>query len=139
MHEAGAGDLPIVVFDGVCGFCNRLVVFALRRDRAGKLRFASNRSSAAQRLLAQHGLAGIDAETAVVLVGSKALLRSDAILFIAGSLAFPYSLATALRIVPRPIRDFVYKAVSRRRRHILGEVPECSLIPAEFRDRFLGD
>lgn len=139
MHEAGLGDHPIVVFDGVCGFCNRLVLFALRRDRAGRLRFASNRSAVAQRLLAEQGLAGIDAETAVVLVGSTALLRSDAILFIVGSLSFPYSLVSILRVVPRPIRDFAYKAVSRRRRRIFGEVPECALIPAEFRDRFLGD
>lgn len=139
MHEAGPADHPIVVFDGVCGFCNRLVLFALRRDRAGKLRFASNRSAVAQRLLAEHGLSGIDSETAVVLVGGRGLLRSDAILFIVGSLAFPYSLVRILRVVPRPIRDFAYKVVSRRRRRIFGEVPECSLIPAEFRERVLGD
>lgn len=139
MHETGEIDHPIVVFDGVCGLCNRLVVFALRRDPSGMLRFASNRAPAAQRLLSQHGLAGIDAESAVVFVGDNALLRSDAVLFIVGSLPFPYSLVKAFRVVPRPVRDLVYRAVARRRRQIFGEVAECELIPAEFRDRFLGE
>ncbi len=46
---------PILLYDGVCGLCNRLVQFILRRDPSGMFRFASLQSTLAAGILARHG------------------------------------------------------------------------------------
>lgn len=127
----------LVIFDGVCGFCNRFVRCALKRDRTQALRFASNSTQTAQRLLAEHGLTGADAETVVVIVDGKAFVRSDAALFVLGKLSLPFSLAKFFTVVPKPIRDGVYAFVSRHRMRLFGKVTECELIPQEMRDRIV--
>ena len=54
---------PILLYDGVCGLCNRLVQFVLKRDSSGHFRFASLQSDFASRILRQHGLDPDDLDT----------------------------------------------------------------------------
>lgn len=137
MRDNQKHEPTLVIFDGVCGFCNRFVRFALKRDRTKTLRFASNSTKIAQRLLAEHGLTGADAETVVVIVDGKALVRSDAALFVFEKLSFPFSFAKVLMVVPKAIRDSVYTFMSRHRMRLCGKVTECELIPQEMRDRIV--
>ena len=78
---------PILLYDGVCGLCNRLVQFILRRDPGGVFRFASLQSPLAGRILARHGADAGDLDTVYVVVNcdqadEKLLARSDAAIFI---------------------------------------------------------
>lgn len=77
----------ILLYDGVCGLCNRLVQFILRRDAAGMFRFASLQSAVAERALARHGVGASQLETVYVVVDAelpeeRLLARSDAVIFI---------------------------------------------------------
>jgi predicted DCC family thiol-disulfide oxidoreductase YuxK len=77
----------ILLYDGVCGLCNRLVQFILRRDPAGVFRFASLQSAVAERVLARHGVGASELETVYVVVDAelpeeRLLARSDAVIFI---------------------------------------------------------
>ncbi len=77
----------ILLYDGVCGLCNRLVQFILRRDPAGMFRFASLQSAEAERVLARHGVGASQLETVYVVVDAelpeeRLLARSDAVIFI---------------------------------------------------------
>ncbi len=78
---------PILLYDGVCGLCNRLVQFILLRDPAGWFRFASLQSALAGRVLAQHGMDAADLDTVYVVLNfdgadERLLARSDAVVFI---------------------------------------------------------
>jgi predicted DCC family thiol-disulfide oxidoreductase YuxK len=78
---------PVVLYDGVCGLCNWLVQFILRRDPAGMFRFASLQSGLAGTILARHGTDAADLDTVYVVVnaeqgGEVLLLRSEAVIFI---------------------------------------------------------
>ncbi len=78
---------PILLYDGVCGLCNRMVQFILRRDRAGLFRFASLQSALAATILVRHGADAGDLDTVYVVVNYELadeflLSRSDAVLFI---------------------------------------------------------
>ena len=78
---------PVVLYDGVCGLCNRLVRFILRRDPAGLFQFASLQSALAAGILARHGADAGDLDTVYVVVnrgrGAEELLaRSEAAIFI---------------------------------------------------------
>jgi len=88
-EESASGPFanPILLYDGVCGLCNRLVQFILRRDAAGVFRFASLQSALAGRILARHGADARDLDTVYVVVNyelsdERVLARSDAVVFI---------------------------------------------------------
>src|SRR5438270_13885712 len=74
---------PILLYDGVCGLCNRLVQFILRRDRAEVFRFASLKSDFAARILARHGAHSERLDTVYIILNygsgdERVLDRSDA-------------------------------------------------------------
>jgi predicted DCC family thiol-disulfide oxidoreductase YuxK len=129
---------PVVLFDGVCNLCNATVVFIIQRDAAARFRFASLQSDAARTLLA--GLAApSDLPDSIVLIEDGRLFtRSSAILRIAKGLRFPWPLAYAFMIIPRPLRDWVYSLIAARRYRWFGKRETCMVPTAELRQRFLG-
>lgn len=112
-----APSRPVVLFDGVCNLCNSAVRWLVEHDPEGRLSFASLQSSAARRVL---DAAGVDEASelpdSMVLVDRKGVhVRSTAALRIAGLLGFPYSLGRIAILVPRPLRDAVYRLIARNR------------------------
>jgi predicted DCC family thiol-disulfide oxidoreductase YuxK len=128
---------PLVLFDGVCGLCNRFVDFVLPRDRAGRLRFAPLQSPLGRELLAAAGL-DPDALDSVVLVrGGRVYRESAAPLRVLGELGLPWSLLAAALAIPAPLRDAVYRFVAARRYAWFGRRDTCRLPSPEERARFL--
>ena len=148
---------PLVLYDGVCGLCNRLVQFILRRDPGGTFRFASLQSPLAERILARRGVNPTNLDTVYVVVNSdepdeQLLPRSDAVVFILrrlGEAAVPaqatptpgssFWRATGLllQLVPRKVRDWAYRVVARSRYRIFGRYDACPLPSEDTRWRFL--
>ena len=134
---------PILLYDGVCGLCNRLVHFVLRRDRNSVLRFASLQSTFAARILARHGADPRDLDSVYVVVNyelrdERLLPRSDAVIFVLKRLGGIWTLlGHLLCTLPRPIRDWGYRVVARHRYRIFGRSEACALPAAQDRSRFL--
>ncbi len=68
---------PILLFDGVCNFCNASVQWVLLRDKAGIFRFAALQSDAGQAILQHHGLDHQNLDSVVLVDQQKVFLRSD--------------------------------------------------------------
>lgn len=117
---------PIVLFDGLCAFCDGLVGFLLRIDRRRRLVFASLQSEAGRALRDGHGV-GEGVDSVVLIVDGRALVRGDAALGIASALGLPWSLAVVLSVVPRVVRDGVYGFVARHRYRVFGRRASCRL------------
>lgn len=138
---------PILLYDGVCGLCNRLVQFVLRRDPAGVFRFAALQSPLAGRILARHGRDARDLNTLYVVVNAEQvdellLPRSDAVIFILLRLegtgrSFWRLAGFLLQLVPRALRDWGYGVVARSRYRMFGRYDACPLPSEETRSRFL--
>ena len=143
---------PILLYDGVCGLCNRLVQFILRRDRKAVFRFAALQSPLAMRVLARHGDDAADLDTVYIIqsynsgnayhaepyLPESLLSRSDAIIFVLRQLGGIWYFAAAIfRIVPRPLRNWGYNLVARTRYRIFGRYDTCPLPSVETRSRFL--
>lgn len=131
-----------MLYDGVCGLCNRLVQFILQRDVHDRFRFASLQSEFAATLLKRHGADSRDLDTFYVVIdqgktGERVLMRSDAILHVAGILGGIWKLAGAGRILPRVLRDAVYKVVARNRYRVFGKHETCMLPSPQHRQKFL--
>lgn len=129
---------PVVLFDGVCNLCNGSVQFILRHDPEGRFRFAALQSEAGRRLLAHKGIDPSRLDSLVLLdAEGRCSVQSAAALQIARQLRGWPRLAAPLILVPRPIRDGVYRFVARRRYRWFGRRESCWLPTPELRQRFL--
>jgi predicted DCC family thiol-disulfide oxidoreductase YuxK len=133
MNEA----TPILLFDGVCNFCNDVVNFVLDHDPHGRFRFASLQSEAGKRLLAEHGLADLPLSTSVLIQNGRAYRDSEGMLRAALLLGGAFRLVAPLLFVPRALRDLLYRAFARNRYRWFGQSEQCRVPTAETRARFL--
>ena len=133
---------PIVLYDGVCGLCNHLVQFLLQRDKRDRFRFASLQSEFAQAVMIRHRLDPHDLDTVYVVKDHNQptetlLARSDAILYMLKQLGGIWSVAAVARVLPRALRDAIYKIVARNRYRLFGKHESCMLPEPEPRAKFL--
>ena len=139
---------PIILYDGVCGLCNRLSQFVLRRDRESIFRFASLQSPLAARILARHGASPQDLDTVYVVLNhdltKKAqpdeglLARSDAVLLVLQRLGGIWKvLGFFVQLLPRFLRDWGYRVVARNRYRVFGRFETCMLPSARDRSKFI--
>jgi predicted DCC family thiol-disulfide oxidoreductase YuxK len=133
----------VVLFDGWCPLCVGTTRFLVEKDRDRRFRFASLDSAAAGDLLDRcasepKALAEVRSGSTVALVVEGRLhIRSDAALQIAARLPFPWRAFSALRIVPRALRDRAYLFVARRRHRVWGRLDSCYVPESKDRNRFL--
>lgn len=134
---------PIILYDGVCGLCNRLVQFLLKHDKRSRLRFASLQSDFAMKVLQRHGIDPKDLDTMHLIEnyeqpGERVLQRSDAVLRAGRELGGAWSgLSAVARVVPRALRNVVYGFVARNRYRVFGKYDTCMLPEPNQRSRFL--
>ena len=134
---------PILLYDGVCGLCNRFVQFILRRDPTAIFRFAALQSPLAAEILARHGANPTDLDTVYVVLNhsqpdESLLAQSDAGLFVLQQLGGIWrAAALILRFIPRPLRNWAYDLVARDRYRIFGRYDTCPLPSEATRARFL--
>lgn len=136
---------PIILYDGVCGLCNRLNQFVLRRDPEGLFRFASLQSPLAARILARHGAKPQDLDTFYVVVNpdqpdEHLWARSDAAIFVLQHLGGFWRLTGFVaRRVPKFLRDLGYRIIARNRYRIFGRSDICFLPSPQHRELFLDE
>ena len=131
---------PILLYDGVCGLCNRFVQFVLKHDATAQFCFASLQSDYSTRILQQHALDSQDLDTVYVVEapGTQPKSRSDAVISILRTMGgFWSAIATVLRIFPKPVRDWGYNLLARNRYRIFGKYESCPLPEKKYQDRFL--
>ena len=130
---------PVILFDGVCGLCNRWVSWILHHDRGEIFRFAALQSHAGQNLLEQHGLNGLELSTMALIEQDEAHVRSQAALRSLKLLGAPWSIFFALILIPAPLRDWVYNWVAGHRYQWFGRLDSCVVPDPGVADRFLDD
>ncbi len=109
-----------ITYDAECNFCNGVVRFLGRHDRKGRFRFVPLQSEDGEELIRKAGLPEKDRSTVVYHAGERIYLRSTAVLHILKDTGGIWSFAYIFIIVPRFIRDFVYRLVARYRYRIAG-------------------
>ena len=127
----------VILFDGVCNFCNGFANFILRRDRRGVFRLGTLQSPAGQALLKQASLPSDFLDSVVVIEGDHAYTKSAAALRIARDLPFPWYLANAFGVVPRIARDPIYTWIARNRYRWFGKRDTCRVPTKDEQSRFI--
>ncbi|MHB8584262.1 MAG: thiol-disulfide oxidoreductase DCC family protein [Thermoplasmatota archaeon] len=133
----------LLLYDGVCGLCNRLNRFVWERDRDDRFRFASLQSAHGQRWCEQFAVDPTDLSTFLVIRDFETqhptlLKRGEAAAFVLRELRATRPIGRILRHLPVRILDLGYDGIARRRYRWFGRHETCPIPPAEVRARFLG-
>lgn len=141
-HNAIEGR-ALLLYDGVCALCNGVVAFLMKRDRGDRFRFAPLESDLGREVLARFGIhsfpEGVVLLTDALTPKEQLYHRSDAFGAALERLSAPWrAMGRALRLVPRPLREWGYRMVARYRYRIFGRYDACPMPPPEQRTRLLG-
>jgi predicted DCC family thiol-disulfide oxidoreductase YuxK len=143
-HMSQADSGPVLLYDGVCGLCDRSVQFLLRHDKQARFRFAALQGEFAHGVLSRHGRdpAKMDYMVLVLDAGlptERLLDRSDGVLAVLKDLGGGWRLLAASRAIPRSLRDRAYDFVARHRYGWFGRYDHCVLPSPSARARFIAD
>lgn len=126
----------IILFDGVCNLCNSSVQFIIKHDKAAYFNFASLQSDFGGQLKETKQIPD-NVDSIILMENGKVYMQSSAILRIARNLDGVWKLAAAALIIPRPIRDMVYRYAAKNRYRWFGKQDQCMLPSPELKERFL--
>jgi predicted DCC family thiol-disulfide oxidoreductase YuxK len=131
-------DHPIILFDGVCNFCNGAINFIIQRDRKRIFRYAPLQSEAGQQLLQQHHLSTTALDSFILINNGKAYKKTTAAIHLYPKLGGAWKLMRALWILPPFIRDAGYNIIAANRYKWWGKKDTCMIPSKEVRSLFLG-
>lgn len=132
-------DSHIILFDGVCNLCNGFVQFVIKRDKKARFQFASLQSPVAEKLLESYHLSNKTMESVILIHKNKNKIwtESSAVLNILRNLNGLYPFLYGFIIIPKGIRDFFYRQISKNRYKWFGKRDACMIPSPEIKKRFL--
>ncbi len=130
-------EKSIILFDGVCNFCNAGINFIIRQDKKKIFRFAALQSRAGQQLAEEHNLPKKDFDSFILIENGKVYNRSTAGVKVYNKLPWYWKWTQVFWIVPKFIRDGVYDFIARNRYKWFGKKEVCMIPTPELRSRFL--
>jgi len=130
-------DKPIILFDGVCNFCNAMVNFIIRQDKKNIFLFAALQSDSGKKLLDQYQIYWKANDSFILIENGEAHMKGNAALKLYSRLPWYWKWTQIFWIVPKFIRDWVYSVIAKNRYRWFGKKEQCMLPSASVRERFL--
>jgi predicted DCC family thiol-disulfide oxidoreductase YuxK len=128
----------ILIFDGLCNLCNGSVNFILKRDKEGKIKFASLQSEIGIELTTKYNIDTNIVDSIILIKNNEVFVKSSAVLEILKDMPIGWRVFRIGIILPKFIRDWMYDVIAKYRYRIFGKKDECSIPPKNVQDRFLG-
>jgi predicted DCC family thiol-disulfide oxidoreductase YuxK len=127
--------MNIIVFDGVCNFCNRVVQIIIRHDPSAQIHFTAQQTETGEKLLHQYSIK--ESISSVVFITKGAVYyQSDAVIEIAKLLTGWPSVFKYTIIVPRFFRNYIYQLIAANRYRLFGKQDQCMVPKEEDKKRF---
>jgi len=128
----------IIIYDGVCNFCNGAVNFIIARDPKGLFSFTPMQSDLARNLIKKYQINNVGIDTFLLIKNGETYIWTNAAIEIAKELSGHWYLFRVFKIVPRPIRDGLYRWFARNRYNLFGRTDKCVVPNDEIKARFIG-
>ena len=127
---------PVILFDGVCNLCNGTVDFLLKRDRKKQFRYAALQSDTGKALIQKFHIPE-QTDSVVLIKLNKAYFESDAAIEIANMLPYPWRLGIIFGIIPKILRNKIYRWVAKNRYRWFGKRETCRIPAPEEKEFFM--
>jgi len=131
----------VILFDGVCNLCCGWIQFLIRRDKKAVFTFVPLQSDTGKRLLETvdlkaENLTTSNINTIVYIKNNQAFIESEAVLEILTNLGGIWRIFGVLRLIPRSLRDKIYRYIASKRYSLFGKRTSCFLPTPEDEKRF---
>ena len=136
--ENNGEDQYLIIYDGVCNFCNGAVSFIIKRDKSERFIFSPMQSDYAQAIIREKSVATVGVDTFMLVKNGQVYLWSDAALEITRDLTGFWSLFRVFSILPSGFRDVFYKLFARNRLRLFGGTNQCQIPDKHLLSRFRG-
>ncbi|WP_150522845.1 thiol-disulfide oxidoreductase DCC family protein [Roseibium sediminis] len=133
----GFGPKPIAVMDAECALCSWGARMIHRLDRSGDIRICPVQSPLGTGILDHHHISHLDPESWLFLDGGAAYRDMEAIIHAGKRLGGLGNLVLALKVLPRPLRDWLYRKVARNRYRLFGKGDMCAIPDPDFQKRLI--
>ncbi len=127
----------IILFDGVCNFCNYWVNFVIKNNKKNNLKFSALQGIAAKEILVKFGLNTTNLTSVILVKDDKIYTQSSAVFYISKELNWPWKILYAFLIIPKFIRDFIYNLFAKNRYKWFGKKETCRIPTKEEREKFI--
>ena len=128
---------PLILFDGICNLCTGWVLFLIRMDKKKIFHFASLQSEIAKSLLIKHKIPFDKIETIIYIKNELIFDQSTAVLEILKDLGGIGKIGVVFHLIPRRIRDYLYRFIANNRYRLFGKRSTCMVPTHELEKRFL--
>ncbi len=128
---------PVVLFDGVCNFCNNTINTIIKLDKKSVFKFAPIQSDIGQQYLNIHHFVPKNMSSVILICDGNVYTKSDAAMQTFKHLGGWWRYLRILTFVPRPVRDAVYDFIAKNRYKWFGKKKECMVPTPEVSARFL--
>lgn len=138
MEDAGkSAEGAVLLYDGVCALCNKLVSFVIRRDARGLFRYASLQSPLGQRYLVAAGLLNDERNTFVYVENDRFFTKSTAALEVLRRLDRFWPMMYLFIVIPTALRNVLYDLIARHRYGWFGKFDTCRMPDTDMKARIL--
>jgi len=127
----------IIVFDGLCNYCNWAVNFIIKRDKKALFFFTPYQNKTGKELLRAVDMTEKGSDGIILVLNGTIFTKSDAILEIFINLGFGWKFMKYLKVFPRKLRDWGYSVFSKHRYSLFGKRDACMIPSDELKERFL--
>ncbi len=127
----------LVLYDGVCKFCNSSIHLILENEKNDTLKFSPLQSELSKELSVIYGFETTQLNSIIFIKNKKTYYKSEAIFLISAYLKFPWNLFQIFKVFPSFISDFFYNIISKSRYSIFGKSDACIVPDSSIRSRFL--
>jgi predicted DCC family thiol-disulfide oxidoreductase YuxK len=130
-------ESPVILYDGLCNFCNAVVNFVVHHDKKKEFRFAPLQSKEARALLREHNEAFVNLKTVYLVEKGEVYKRSTAVFRVFRRLDYPYKILSFFRVLPVGLTDYFYKIIAKYRYALFGKRNESTPVDEEVKARLL--
>lgn len=132
----GVSD-KVILFDGVCKLCNAWSNFIIKHDRHRVFKLCSVQSKEGKQILLHFGLPSETYETMLYVEGNQSFQKSEAFFQIMNQLGYPWKIVCIFKVIPKPLRDWMYDRIALNRYSLFGKYDYCTLPSPDHEARFL--
>lgn len=136
MYRNRTRKQSVILFDGVCNLCSGWVQFVIKRDPKELFKFAPLQSEFGNSIIRDYNIKMKGTASIVLIEHNKAHIESTAILRIVSQLKGPIKILRLFSLIPKPIRDNIYRFISKNRYRFFGKKESCLIPSKEIQNRF---
>jgi predicted DCC family thiol-disulfide oxidoreductase YuxK len=129
-------NTQLILFDGVCNFCNSSINFIIDHDPEKHFKFAPLQSDLGQSILKQFNKNTDDFDSVILLKNNQLFQKSDAAIEITKHLSGAWKYLAVFGVLPTFFLNFFYDIIAKNRYQIFGKSETCRMPTPELRERF---